>query len=146
MTGEFSTAAASGGADGCSQTTVQPGASCVVTVMFTPLAAGQRTGSIVFPVVYRDKTTTSLTLSLTGKGITAIKTIQISAGSSLYFGELTQGSVTSPHSPCRHQYGQYTGHHCRRLYRGQHRLHYLVRWLRRRYAGSRGNVLCGTCV
>ena len=92
VTREFSTKAASGGSDACSQATVQPGSSCKVVVAFTPSAAGQRSGSITFPVAYADKTTASLTLSLTGKGIAQVKTIQISTGNSIYFGEVVQGT------------------------------------------------------
>jgi hypothetical protein len=67
--GDFTTASAFSGYDGCTNQTVSPNATCVVTVAFNPAAIGAKTGSIKFPVTYSDKTTTTLTATLAGKGI-----------------------------------------------------------------------------
>jgi hypothetical protein len=59
-----------GGSTGCTGVTVQPGTNCSVSVGFTPLAAGQHTGNLTFPVTYANKTTATLTATLSGTGQT----------------------------------------------------------------------------
>jgi hypothetical protein len=70
-TGDF-TIIYPGGTDYCSGVTLQPGYSCGVNVGFTPRATGVRTGSLTFPVTYADKTTASLTASLSGTGLARV--------------------------------------------------------------------------
>jgi hypothetical protein len=67
-TGDFSTVYPAGN-DECSGMTIQPGSGCSVYVVFTPRATGTRTGSLTFPVTYADKTTASLTATLSGTGL-----------------------------------------------------------------------------
>jgi hypothetical protein len=76
-TGEFSTASGVGGSDGCSGTTLQPKGSCAVYVVFTPTATGAQSGSITFPVTYKDNTTASFTATLTGNGVAASTTVAV---------------------------------------------------------------------
>ena len=60
---------ASAAYDYCSGTTLSPGSSCYLLVVFTPSAAGTRSGTLVFPFTYGDGTTGSQTATLTGTGI-----------------------------------------------------------------------------
>ena len=76
-TGDFSTSGTFGGSDGCSGQQVAPRSGCQVTIAFTPAATGTKSGSIVFPVTYVDKTTASLTATVTGKGIAASSTVVV---------------------------------------------------------------------
>jgi len=58
--------------DTCSETPLNPGASCSTWVQFTPLAAGSRSGTLVFPVTYAGTSTVvKITATLLGTGITA---------------------------------------------------------------------------
>ncbi|MBV9296549.1 MAG: choice-of-anchor D domain-containing protein, partial [Acidobacteriaceae bacterium] len=77
-TGEFSTSSANGGSDNCSHVTLQPGSTCIVYVTFTPSATGTQTGSITFPVTFKDGTTANPTATLSGNGVAANKGLQIS--------------------------------------------------------------------
>ena len=80
-TGDFTTSGTYGGYDGCSNQTVSPNAYCTVTVAFNPAAIGKKTGAIVFPVTYNDKTTTKLTATLGGNGIADGSKVVISPSS-----------------------------------------------------------------
>ena len=93
-TGEFSAKAANGGTDTCSGATVQPGSNCYLYVTFTPTAVGTRTGTISFPVTFANKSTASTKISLTGIGVAAVKTLQITPGS-IQFPAQTQGVVSN---------------------------------------------------
>ncbi|MGA3026770.1 MAG: choice-of-anchor D domain-containing protein [Bryobacteraceae bacterium] len=67
-TNEFSITA--GGAyDGCSSQTIAVTSNCYVYVLFTPNAAGARSGTIVFPVTYSGGATQNFTATLTGTGM-----------------------------------------------------------------------------
>ena len=79
--GDFTTVNTFGGSNGCTGATVSPGSPCQVTVAFNPAATGAKTGKIVFPVTYSDKTTTSLTASLSGNGIAGSSKVVISPSS-----------------------------------------------------------------
>jgi hypothetical protein len=68
-TGDFSTASAYGGYDGCTNQPIAPGSYCSVTVGFSPASIGAKAGSIKFPVTYADKTTAALIVTLAGKGV-----------------------------------------------------------------------------
>lgn len=74
----------SGGSTGCTGVIVQPGSYCSVSVGFTPLAAGQRTGNLTFPVTYANKTTASLTATLSGTGETPAGSSTLSPQSSVF--------------------------------------------------------------
>jgi len=80
-TGDFTTSGTYGGNDGCSNQTVSPNSYCTVTVAFNPAAIGKKTGAIVFPVTYSDKTTTKLTSTLGGNGIVDGSKVVISPSS-----------------------------------------------------------------
>jgi Abnormal spindle-like microcephaly-assoc'd, ASPM-SPD-2-Hydin/Beta-propeller repeat len=67
-TNEFSVAGANGGYDGCSGQTVTAGSNCEMEVVFTPSAAGARTGTMSFPVTYFNNTTATFTENLSGIG------------------------------------------------------------------------------
>lgn len=69
---------------GCNGATVQPGSSCTVGVSFQPLATGQRTGSLTFPVTYSDQTTTTLTADLSGLGQAAAGSATLSPSSATF--------------------------------------------------------------
>jgi hypothetical protein len=66
--GDFPTIG-SGGYTGCTGVMVQPGSGCSVGTVFAPLAVGKRTGSLVFPITYADKSKASLTATLSGTGL-----------------------------------------------------------------------------
>ena len=67
---EFWVYSSNPGYDSCSGTTVQPGSSCSVYVVFTPSALGTQTGNLVFPVTYYGATSsTPLTAALSGNGV-----------------------------------------------------------------------------
>ncbi|MGA3026769.1 MAG: choice-of-anchor D domain-containing protein [Bryobacteraceae bacterium] len=57
------------GTDYCSGQTVAAGSSCYVYAVFTPNAAGARSGTIVFPVTYTGGATQNFTANLTGTGV-----------------------------------------------------------------------------
>jgi hypothetical protein len=81
LTGDFTTAGAYNGYDGCSNQTLPPGGTCQVNAAFTPASAGAKSGKINFPVTYTDKTTKTLTATLTGKGIADGSKVVISPAS-----------------------------------------------------------------
>ena len=80
-TGDFTTSGTYGGYDGCSNQTVSTNSYCTVTVAFNPAATGKKSGTIVFPVTYNDKTTTKLTAALGGNGIADGSKVVISPSS-----------------------------------------------------------------
>lgn len=94
-TGDFSTSNTVGGNDGCSAQTVAPRSNCQITVAFKPTTTGARTGSVVFPVTYSDKTTTSLTATFTGKGIASTSTIVVSPSTGQFDGQIVGTTSTN---------------------------------------------------
>jgi hypothetical protein len=69
----------SGGAyNGCTGSTVQPGGSCAITIVFQPVATGTRTGSVNFPITYADHTSATLTTTLSGTGLVISKSSTLS--------------------------------------------------------------------
>jgi hypothetical protein len=73
-TGDFTTN------DGCSVRVVQPGSSCAVYVYFYPLAgaAGLRSGSLTFPVIYSGAgSITSFTATYSGNAVLANKSLVV---------------------------------------------------------------------
>jgi hypothetical protein len=80
-TGDFTTSGTYGGYDGCSNQAISPNSYCTVTVAFNPAATGKKSGTIVFPVTYTDKTTTKLTAALGGTGIADGSKVVISPSS-----------------------------------------------------------------
>ncbi len=94
-TGEFSASPANNGSDGCSGQTVQPGSTCNVYVTFTPSAAGPQTGSITFPVTFKDGTTANPTVTLSGNGIAANTGLQINP-LSIQFPVQVQSTTSAP--------------------------------------------------
>jgi hypothetical protein len=73
--------------DGCTNVTVQGGASCTITVIFTPSALGPATGTLT--VVTGGF---SLTAALTGTGVPGYS---LASGSSLSFGNVVVGDSSS---------------------------------------------------
>jgi len=94
-TGDFSTSGTVGGYDGCSGQQVAPRSSCQVTVAFTPAATGSKSGSVVFPVTYADKTTAKLTASVTGKGIAASSTVVVTPTSGQFDAQVVGTTSTN---------------------------------------------------
>jgi hypothetical protein len=76
--------------DGCSGSKVQPGSSCTVYVAFAPVSSGARSGSITFPVTYKDHTTANFTATLAGKGVAASTTVAVMP-TALNFGKQVVG-------------------------------------------------------
>ncbi|HEY6446185.1 MAG TPA: choice-of-anchor D domain-containing protein [Acidobacteriaceae bacterium] len=68
----------------CSGVTVQAGSSCSVGVSFQPLATGQRTGSLTFPVTYSDQTTATLTANLSGLGQAPVHSATLTPSSATF--------------------------------------------------------------
>ncbi len=58
--------------DGCSNQTIGVGALCNVYIVFTPNAAGTRTGTVNYPLTYSDGTTGSLPATLTGLAVVEV--------------------------------------------------------------------------
>jgi hypothetical protein len=94
ITGEFSTAAANGGSDHCTNATVQAGSYCQISVAFTPSATGSRTGSITLPVTFADHSTANPKLTLSGQGVASAASLQITPGN-LQFGTEVQSQTTA---------------------------------------------------
>ncbi|WP_161571126.1 beta strand repeat-containing protein [Granulicella sibirica] len=96
--GDFNTTSAFGGYDGCTGQQVTNGSYCAVTVAFNPAAVGSRSGTISFPVTYADKTTKTLSATLTGKAIAASSKVVVSPTSGQFdvqvVGTTSDGSVT----------------------------------------------------
>ena len=90
--GEFSTKVGSG-SDGCSNTTVPAGSNCSVYVVFTPSATGARSGSVTFPVTYADSTIATRTASLSGNGIAAANSVEVTPAG-MQFGNQIVGIVS----------------------------------------------------
>ena len=81
-TGEFSAQSAEGGSDGCSgQTLAANTGFCQMNVTFTPSATGTRTGNLMFPVTFADKTTANAVATLSGNGVAAGLSLEFLPGS-----------------------------------------------------------------
>jgi hypothetical protein len=85
---EFSLAATNGGADSCSGQVVAPAGSCYIYIGFTPNATGVRTGSVTLPVSFADHSTANAVLAMSGTGVAASKTLQISPANLQFSTEL----------------------------------------------------------
>jgi hypothetical protein len=96
--GDFNATNTYGGFDGCSGQQVAPGTYCQVAVAFNPAATGSKTGSIAFPVTYADKTTKTISASLTGKAVAASLKVVVSPTSGQFdvqvVGTTSDSSVT----------------------------------------------------
>jgi hypothetical protein len=76
------------GYDDCSNAKLSSnGSSCNVGVYFAPSTTGAKTGSITFPITYKDGTTASYTANLSGNSIAAYDSALLSPGSLVFSAE-----------------------------------------------------------
>ncbi len=87
-TGEFAAQT-----DNCSVSTIPAGGTCSIYLTFTPAASGAQSGSVSFPITFVDGSTTTLTSTLSGSGIAATSSVEVSPGG-IQFGNWISGTVS----------------------------------------------------
>jgi hypothetical protein len=80
-------------------TTVIFGTGCSMTISFTPTAAGSKTGTLTIPVVYADKKTAALTVSLKGTATAEVDSVAFSPSNAYFPNEVAGLDPTTTYGP-----------------------------------------------